>query len=128
MDNFKTGFKKKDFEQDHFVFKRGSSEKYFNGWEDVRYHYRLSPLSCDVKQLEQGNMGRSLYECLCRTYGEDGMAKYFPTPAPQQKPKPMLHFSFGAIAANAACHGKQEENMPSGVMTDEEIDNLAAVM
>ena len=126
--DYKTGFKKKDFEADHFVFKRGSGEKYFNGWSDVRYHYGLTPQSCDEHQLEQGNMGRALYECLCHTYGEEGMAKYFPTPAPQQKPKPMLHFSFDAVAAYAAHQGKQNEKLPSGVMTDEEVDNLAAIM
>lgn len=127
MEPYKTGFDKSRFEQDHFVFKRGSREKYFHGWGDVRYHFGLSPYSCNERELEDGNMSRPLYDNLCHVYGEAAMAVYFPPSEPQQKRAAILHNSVGAAMA-AMADGKRNNAQPKGIMTDEEIDALAAIM
>ena len=127
MEPYKTGFNKSKFEQDHFGFKRGSSEKYFHGWDDVRYHFGLTPYSCSERELEDGNMGKRLYDELCHLYGEDGMAKYFPSSQPQQKRVAILHNSVGSAMA-AMADGKRNNAQPKGIMTEKEIDALAALM
>ena len=127
MEPYKTGFNKSKFEQDHFVFKRGSSDKYFHGWDDVRYNFGLTPYSCNERELEDGNMSKCLYDELCHLYGEDGMAGYFPPNEPQQKRGAILHNSVGAAMA-AMADGKSTRLQPKGIMTEEEIDALAALM
>ena len=127
MEPYKTGFNKSKFEQEHFVFKRGSSEKYFHGWSDIRYHFGLSPYLCNERELEDGIMSRPLYDNLCHVYGEAAMADYFPPSEPQQKRASILHNSVGAAMA-AMADGKRTKVQPKGIMTDEEIEALAAIM
>lgn len=134
--DYKQGFNKQKFEEDHFVFRRGSGEKFFHGWDDVRYEGGISPLHANTQDLTEGNMSRPLYEFLCQVYGEDGMAKYFPTPEKEQKRKPVLHFGIGATMANGV--GKQNSRPTSPfahlggkaakTMTDEELDELATLL
>lgn len=137
MEAFKTGFNKEKFEADHFGYKRGSREKYFNGWEDVRYHFGLSPYSCNERELKDGNMGKQLYDELCHVYGEDGMSKYFPAPEQEKKRMATLRFDMGSIMANGV--GKQSVNQGDRMshfgstgstdgMTDEEITELATLL
>lgn len=122
------GFNKSAFERDHFVHRRGCVEKVFDGWPDVRYHFGMTPFSCNERDLADGLMTKPLYDELCHVYGEDEMAKYFPHEEAARKPQPMLHFSPSSIRANAV--GTQPAPKHSNVkpMTDEEIDELAALL
>lgn len=124
---YRKGFNKKQFEQDHFVHRRGSFEKVFDGWSDVRYHFGLTSYSCNEHDLEDGNMSKSLYDNLCHVYGEEAMSRYFPKEKEKEKPKPMLHIGVGSAMA-ALVDGKKPDTMPSGVMTEAEIDALAELM
>ena len=127
MEPYKTGFNKNKFEQDHFVFKRGSSEKYFHGWDDVRYEGGLTPYAVNERELADGNMSKPLYEFLEHIYGKEKMAGYFPPSEPQQKRAAILHNSVGAAIA-AMADGKRTKAQPKGIMTEEEIDARAALM
>ena len=129
MEKYKTGFNKSEFEADHFVHRRGNFEKVFDGWADVRYHFGLTPFSCNERELEDGNMSKRLYDELCHVYGEDGMAKYFPTSEAEQKRKPTLNTSMGSVLANWVGN-KPTSQKSSDVkpMTDEEIDELASLL
>ena len=125
----KKGFNKEKFEADHFVFKRGSSEKYFNGWEDVRYEGGLAPYAVNKCELEKGNVEPQLYNFLCHVYGEDAMAKYFPKPDLKQERKATLHFSQSSIMANGVSkQTANRQNNDAKPMTDAEIDELAALL
>ena len=127
MEAYKIGFDKGRFEKDHFVFKRGTGEKYFDGWDDVRYHFGLTPYSCNERELELGKMSKRLYDCFSGVYGEAGMAKYFPKDKKHEKPKSMLHFGVSSAMA-ALVDGKKSDTLAGGVMTEAEIDALAAIM
>ena len=127
METFKTGFNKEKFEGDHFGFKRGSREKYFHGWGEVRYEGGLSPYAVNERELADGNMTKPLYEFLEHLYGAEQMAEYFPKEKESKKPQPMLHFGVGSAMA-AHVDGKKSDTMPSGVMTEDEVDALAAIM
>lgn len=127
---FKKGFNLQKFEADHFTFKRGSAEKYFHGWEDVRYEGGLSPRQVRRYDLEDGNMSQPLYDFLAHVYGEDAMAQYFPAPEPAPVRKPTLRFDMGSIMANGV--GRQPMQKPQAapqpkknMMSEEELDDLA---
>ncbi len=123
------GFNKQAFEADHFVHRRGNFEKVFDGWADGRYHFGLTPFSCNERELEDGNMSKRLYDELCHVYGEDGMAKYFPTPETEQKREATLHFSPTSIMANGVgSQAMHKQNSDVKPMTDEEIDELASLL
>lgn len=123
------GFDKSAFEADHFVHRRGSHEKVFDGWSDVRYHFTLTPFSCNERDLSDGRMSKRLYDELCHVYGEAGMAKYFPVPETEKKREATLHFSPSSILANGVnrkpMSGQTDFSKP---MTDEEIDELARLL
>ena len=124
---YKKGFNKKKFEDDHFVFRRGSGEKHFCNWDELRYEGGLAPMHVNKQDLEDGNMSKPLYDFLTHVFGYDGMAKYFPHEAEAKKRKPILHFGVGSAMA-AHVDGKKPDTMPSGVMTDDEVDALAEMM
>ena len=125
----KKGFNKSLFEADHFVHRRGNFEKVFDAWADVRYHFGLTPFSCNERELEDGNMSKRLYDELCHVYGEDGMAKYFPTPETEQKREATLHFSPTSIMANGVGNKSvKRQNGDIKPMTDQEIDELASLL
>lgn len=126
MDYMK-GFRKAAFEADHFVFKRGCREKHFSSWPDVQYHFGLSQYTCNERDLEDGKMSKVLYDNLCHVYGEAAMAAYFPASEPQQKRAAILHDGVGAAMA-AMVDGKRNNAQSKGIMTEEEIDALAAIM
>ena len=129
MEKYRTGFNKSEFEADHFVHRRGNFEKVFDGWADVRYHFGLTPFSCNEHELADGNMSKRLYDELCHVYGEDGMAKYFPKPEAGRKREATLHFSPTSIMANGV--GNQSVNRQNSdvkPMTDEELDELASLL
>lgn len=129
MEVYKTGFNKSAFEADHFVHRRGTFEKVFDGWADVRYHFGLTPFSCNEHDLEDGNMSKLLYEELCHVYGEDGMAKYFPQQKAEPKSNTTLHFSQSSIMANGVVkQPASRQNSDTKPMTDGEIDELAALL
>lgn len=129
MEKFKTGFNKQAFEGDHFVHRRGSLEKVFGGWADVRYHFGLTPFSCNEHELADGNMSKRLYDELCHVYGEDGMAKYFPKPEAGRKREATLHFSPTSIMANGvSMQPSRKKTSEVKPMTDEEIDELASLL
>jgi len=123
---YKTGFNCEQFERDHFHFHRGSREKFFNGWSDVRYHFGLTPFSCNEQELRHGRMGKALYDNLCHVYGEDTMSQYFPTEKVQRRPT-LLHDSIGAVQHNYG-NNRPSHNIPDGAMSEAEIDALAAIM
>lgn len=127
MEAYKKGFNKKQFEQDHFVFRRGTGEKSFSGWGDVQYYFGLTKYAVNENELECGNMGQEFYQALSHIYGEEKMAAYFPPSEPQQKRAVILHNSIGAAMA-AMVDGKNNKAQPKGIMSDEEIDALAAIM
>lgn len=127
MEPYKTGFNKSKFEQDHFGFKRGSSEKYYHNWQEVCYEGGLTPYAVNERELADGNMTKPLYEFLEHVYGKEKMAGYFPPNEPQQKRAAILHNSVGAAIA-AMADGKRTKAQPKGIMTEEEIDALAALM
>mgnify|MGYP007056169144 CR=1 FL=1 len=123
------GFDKSAFEADHFVHRRGSSEKVFDGWGDVRYHFGITPFSCNERDLSDGRMSKRLHDELCHVYGEQGMARYFPAPETEKKREATLHFSPTSIMANGVVRkptGRQTDF--SKPMTDEEIDELAGLL
>ena len=129
MEVYKTGFNKSAFEADHFVHRRGSFEKVFDGWADVRYHLGLTPFSCNEHDLEDGNMSKRLYDELCHVYGEDRMAKYFPQQEEEPKRNVTLHFSPSSIMANGVSkQPASRKDNGAKPMTDEEIDELAALL
>jgi len=128
MNNYKEGFDKPRFEADHFVFRLGSREKLFNGWEDVRYEGGLTPYQVNKNELEDGNMHPQLYDFLCHVYGEDGMAKYFPMPEAEQRRKATLHFSPTSVMANGVKTAAGSPKDQAKPMSDEEIDELAALL
>ena len=72
-------------------------------------------------------MSKRLYDSFCGVYGDGAMARYFPKDKKNEKPQPMLHFGVGSAMA-ALVDGKKSDTMPSGVMTESEIDALAAIM
>lgn len=133
---YKKGFNKKKFEHEHFVYNRGSFEKVFYGWPDVMYHFGLSPNSCNEMELEKGNMSKSLYDSLCHVYGEDAMSQYFPTPEPERKSQPVLHFGVGSVMANGvgrntvnpADRMKHLSGKGGKPMSEEELDELATLL
>lgn len=82
--NAKQGFDCKRFEEERFGIGRGRIG--FLDWKDVAYYYGISPTShTDVHHLKNGDMSLTLYECLCRTYGQEAVDDYFPKEVP---PKP----------------------------------------
>lgn len=135
MERFKTGFDKDGFERDHFTFKRGSGQKFFHGWEDVRYEGGLSPMLVNTRELEDGNMSKPLYDFLEHVYGAEEMAGYFPAPEPEQQRRPTLHFSPTSIMANGVGKNPVNPARPVGhqgsavkIMSDDEIDELATLL
>lgn len=135
MEAFKKGFDTKKFEQDHFTFRRGSHEKFFNNWEEVRYEGGLSPIHVHKSELAEGNMSQPLYEYLAHVYGEQAMAAYFPA-EPQKERRATLHFSPSSVMANGV--GKQAVSATDRLshlkgrtgkpMTDAEIEELAVLL
>ncbi len=119
------GFKCELFERDHFHYRRGTGEKCFNGWPDVRYEFGLTPFLCNEQELRKGRMKQTLYDNLCRVYGVEAMSEYFPKKEVQRKPT-LLHDSLGAVQHNYCKNPLQD--VPDGVMSEEEIDALAAIM
>ena len=124
---YRKGFNIKKFEDDHFVFRRGSHAKHFHGWDEVQYEGGMSPMFVNRRELEDGNMSQPLYDFLAHVYGEEAMSQYFPKEKGKEKPKPMLHIGVGSAMA-ALVDGKKPDTMPSGVMTEDEVDALAELM
>lgn len=127
--DYKVGFDKEAFERDHFGFKRGSREKYFFGWEGVRYEGGFSPHAFNERELADGNMTKPLYDFLEHLYGTEQMAKYFPKPEAEKMREPSLHFSPSSLMAFGV-DGKRGNGQTdfSKPMTDEEIDELARLL
>lgn len=78
------GFDSLRFEEERFGVGRGKMG--FRDWNDVAYYYGISPTNyCNPINLRNGDMSNTLYECLCRTYGQEAVDDYFPK---EVKPKP----------------------------------------
>ena len=131
---YKKGFNIKKFEDDYFVFRRGSTQKHFHNWDEVQYEGGISPMFVNRRELEDGNMSQPLYDFLAHVYGEEAMSQYFPAPEPERKRQPVLHFGVGSIMANGV--GRQPYNPAErmnhlsgkGGMSDEELEELAILL
>ena len=105
-----------NFNYDKFMAERmgtGRGKMQWRNWQEVAWYYGLGTVvNCNETLLKKGNITRTLYDSLCRTFGREAMDEYFkPEDAQVQKPQATAKPDFT----------KRE-------YSDTEIEALAAIM
>lgn len=131
----KTGFNYEKFVEERMGIGRGKMQ--WMNWKDVAWYYGIgTQVNCNEQELRKGNMTKTLYESLCRTFGREQMEEYFPKQEAGTRRQPTLHLSPTSIMANGV--GKQPpcpadrpthlQGKGEKTMTDREIEELADLM